>query len=439
MWNYCCGTTVIPLWKLSSTSSDYLDEVAFTGEGRGGRPLGEWNYGVIWMTKVERQHQLVKLVATSPWTYTVDALALDLGSSVSSAVRDLRELEANGYTFARNERGQLFLQEAGWDSFAGIKDAAIRQLEILRFVAAHVQRVERPDLVSRFTRGGEVSEKTIERDLKVLCQRHLIDEKSGRYALNASQLLPPIELDAVEKGLLIDALAMQGEVSARKDEAKSAAAKLHVSLRLPRDEIETVVVHGRRPVENLRRSYYCQRLEDWARERRTVKLLYRRSREAAHEVRVNPLGIVYYWALDNWYLVAQEDKSPQVIKTYSVDRILLLEATDVEFSSPEGFRLEDWYKFSWGVFRRGSPVKVKIRFYNYYATIQRVNEELANRETCSLREENDCLIVEDRVDGFAELAVWVRGFGPGAEVMEPKELRDLVIDDLEKTLDVYGG
>ncbi|CAA7600238.1 Winged helix-turn-helix DNA-binding domain protein [Acididesulfobacillus acetoxydans] len=390
------------------------------------------------MTKVERQHRLLKLVATSPWVYTTDALASGLKSSVSSIVRDLKELEANGYSLTKNEQGQLFLQETGWDSFSGVKEATLRQLEILRFIAAHEQTAGRADIVSHFTRGYEVGEKTIERDLKDLCQRHLIDEVNGRYVLNASQLLPPIDLDTVEKGLLIDALTMQREVSARRDEAKSAAAKLQVSLRLPGGGIETVVVHGRRPIEDLRRSHYCQRLEEFARKRETVKLLYRRGREAAREVRVNPLGIVYYWALDNWYLAAQDNERPQQIKTYLLDRILLAESTGVNFSFPEGFRLEDWYRFSWGVFRQGNPVDVKIRFHDYYATVQRVREELANRKTCTLREENGHLLVEDRVDGLAELAVWLRGFGPGAEVIGPKELRDLVVNDLEKILEIYG-
>jgi predicted DNA-binding transcriptional regulator YafY len=391
------------------------------------------------MNKVERQRQLVKLLAIKPWSYTVEALATTFETSINSIYRDINELEANGYQFARNEEGRYFLKQTGWDGFSNIKDATIRQIEILRFIAGYKEGVEARDIVNRFTRNQEISEKTIERDLKELQKKYLmIISQDNKYVLNSNKLLPPLQLNVAEKSLLMEALAIQAQVSARKDEAKLITAKLRVSLDMPTG-IENVVVHGRRPVENLRTSYYCQRLEDFARGRESIILIYRRKEEAAHEVRVNPLGIVYYWALDNWYLVAQESRDRQQIKTYSIDRILLLESTGENFSFPPEFKLEDWYKYSWGVFRQENPVKVKIRFYNYYSTIQRVKEELSSRETCVFREEDGDLIMEDWVDGIAEIAVWLRAFGPGAEVVEPEELREAVRHDFETMLETYGG
>ncbi|NLI93024.1 MAG: WYL domain-containing protein [Peptococcaceae bacterium] len=390
------------------------------------------------MNKSQRQKQLVKLIATSPWVYTVERLAGKLNASTQSIYRDLNELEANSYQFKKDEAGRIYLLEAGWDTLGLIKESTIRQVEILRFIAASKNGLRIRDIEKHFHLHNESSEKTIERDLKELGQKHLITCQNGVYTLLSNQLLPPVHLDATEKNLLIEALALQGELSPRKDEAKSILAKLQVSLETPSTQNETVILHGRRPVDNLRRNNYCLCLEKYAQSREKISILYRRGVEPALEISVNPLGLVYYWALDNWYLVAQDQNFLQ-IKTYLLDRILLIEPKGVTFSLPEGFHMKKWFKFSWGIFRTGEPVKVVIRFYPYYSTIQRVKEELKNRETCFFSEENGDLIVEDLVDGLDEIAVWLRGFGPGAEVIAPLELREKVQFELEKMLEIYGG
>ena len=387
------------------------------------------------MKKSELQQQLVRILALSPWTYNLPGLAAELGVSFSTLNRYMNHLEQQGYCFARNDQGCLFLQQSGWDGLSALKEATVRQMEILRFVSAHPNGVKTAEILTRFASFKD--EKTIGRDLKELAKRQMLTDRQGSYVLNSSLVLPPLQLDPAEKGLLLEDLAVRREMSPRKDETKSLSAKLRVSLNLRADEPEFIAVQGRRPIEDLRRSFYCQRLEEYTRARRTVELLYRKGEEAAAEVRVNPLGILYHWGLDNWYLVARDEKDG-VIKTYSVDRILAAQETGESFTPPAEFYLETWFKYAWGVYRSGDPVQVKIRFFNYFSTFQRVRAELSSRKTCVLREESDALIMEDWVDGLAELAVWLRSFGQGAEVIEPQELREAVRSDLEKMLANYG-
>lgn len=398
------------------------------------------------MKKSELQQKLVRTLAFSPWTYNSQMLAVALGVSLSTLNRYLNQLESQGYYFDRDDSGRLFLRQTGWDGLNVLKEATIRQMEIIRFVSAHLNGVKGTEIMARFT--GSKDEKTIGRDLMELEKRELITNRQGVYVLNFRLVLPPLQLAAAEKSLLLEDLAVQQEMSPRKDEAKSLTAKLRVSLNLRSNEPETIAVHGRRPIEDLRRSHYCQRLEEYARTRRQIWLLYRKDEDtAAYEVNVNPLGILYYWVLDNWYLVSQEEKD-QTIKTYAVDRILAVGDTGNivktgntgnTFTLPNGFDLENWFKYAWGVYRSGNPVKVKIRFHNYYTTVQRVKDELSSRRTCCLQEDSDGLIMEDTVDGLSELAVWLRSFGQGVEVIEPLELRETVINDLEQILANYGG
>ena len=388
------------------------------------------------MGKAEIQYKLIKTLAFSPWTYTDKMLAGELGVSQGTLKRSLTEMETRGCIFTRDGQGCLFLQQTGWDGLT-IKDATLRQMEILRYISAYPKGLKVAEINARFNHSKD--EKTIGRDLKELQQRQLITNHQGMYVVNSSLVIPPIQLDAVEKRLLLEHMAVQQEMSPLKDEAKSLTAKLHISLKLPRNDQDTIVVHGRRPIEDFRRSHFCQRLEGYARASQKITILYRKSEQKTSEVRLNPLGIMYYWGLDNWYLVAEENDQDPTIKTYAVDRILAIEERGETFLHLPDFNLQDWYKYAWGVYRSGNPIKVVIRFHNYYSTIKRVKAELSARKTCVWREDDEGLIMEDLVDGIGEVAVWVRSFGQGVEVIEPLELRAAVIADLEQMLKNYGG
>lgn len=80
---------------------------------------------------------------------------------------------------------------------------------------------------------------------------------------------------------------------------------------------------------------------------------------------------------------------------------------------------------------------MKIRFYPYHSTLQRVKDELKFRDTCTISEDEDGILVSDCVDGLQELAVWLRGFGPGAEVLCPEALRKLVQNEWEEMAQHY--
>lgn len=390
------------------------------------------------MPKRERQKLLVKKVATAPYTYTAESLAAVLKTSVKSIYRDLAELEAKNYFIVKDQENRLFLLSPGWDMAETIKEATIRQLDILRYVGSWRQGAARAKILERFAQGKGISEKTIERDLKELENKQLLRFDNSSYYLKTGRIMRPLHLNSAEKRLLLEVLALQGEMSARRDEALAISAKIKASLGPAPANKEIVLVQGRRPVEDLRKNYLCRRLEALAAGRKQITILYRRGEEPAHEVQVNPLGIVYYWVLDNWYLVAQESGTGQ-IKTYLTDRILDLEENRETFTLPKGFDLEEWFRYSWGVYRSGKPVKVVIRFYDYFSTLQRVKEELKDRKTCVFQEDPAGLIMEDMVDGIMEIAVWLRKFGPGAEVIEPPELREAVRKDLEKLAAIYGG
>ncbi|WP_407313069.1 WYL domain-containing protein [Desulfosporosinus sp. SB140] len=392
------------------------------------------------MDKLTRQREIVKYIAIEPWGYTGLSLAKKLGVNPVTVQRDLDELKDNGYIFKQDPTGKLYLQVGGWNGLLPVNKATLRQMGILRLLTANPQGLTIRDLYQRFNRQDEeeVSSKTLERAVKDLEKKNLIKRQAEMYLVCSEHMLLPLQLSDQEKILLFEALKVARALAPIPEEMKSLEAKLKLRIGDHSRHRETMFVQGRTPTQDIHCSQCCMELEEAARCKNRVRILYRKEGEPARELQLNPLGIVYYWVLDNWYLVAQ-DEQDQTIKTYQINRILDVIRLGETFCPVEGFDLQTWYKYAWGVYRDNHPKQVKIRFYDHFSTLNRVRMELGKRQTCTLTEDRGSLLMTDQVEGLDELAVWLRGFGAGAEVLEPVELRQKMKDQFTQLLHLYGG
>lgn len=392
------------------------------------------------MDKLMRQRKIVKDIATEPWVHSCLSLAKSLEIGLVTILRDFDEMKDNGFHFKQDSQGMLYLHSSGWNGVMPVKSATLRQMEILRMLTSAFQGLNITEIYKRFNRGDEeeISRKTLERAMKDLEKKNLITRKGEEYVVRSELILPPLQLEDREKTLLFEALNVARALAPIPDEMKSLEAKLKLSIGEDANTRETMFVHGRTPIQDIHRSQCCFQLEEAARNKCKVNILYRKEEEPARQLRLYPLGIVYYWVLDNWYLVAQ-DEQDQMIKTYLVNRILDVTLLTELFPAVEGFDLHTWYQYAWGVYRDQKPVPVVIRFYDHYSTLSRVRAELTNRETCILTEDEDGLLMRDQVEGLDELAVWLRGFGAGAEVIEPSALRKKVVEEFMRLQQMYGG
>ncbi|KUO72927.1 MAG: transcriptional regulator [Desulfosporosinus sp. BRH_c37] len=392
------------------------------------------------MDKLTRQRELVKSLATEPWVHTYSNLAKTLGVTQITIERDFEEMKDNGFHFKQDEHGTLYLHLSGWNGVMPVKASTLRQMEILRNLTSTPQGLTLKEIYTRFNRRDEeeVSSKTLERAIKDLEKKNLIKRRGEEYVVCSEHILPPLQLAEREKTLLFEAIKVARALAPIPEEMKSLEAKLKLWIGEKDHSRETMFVHGRTPTQDVHQSQCCFQLEDAARSKNKVNILYRKEAEPARQLRLNPLGIVYYWVLDNWYLIAQ-DEGDQRIKTYLVNRILDVTLLPEPFSPVEGFDLKNWYRYSWGVYRNQCPVPVIIRFYDHYSTLTRVRAELNKRETCTLTEDKEGLLMKDQVEGLDELAVWLRGFGAEAEVIEPPALRAKVIEEFTQLLHMYGG
>jgi len=392
------------------------------------------------LDKLTRQREIVKSVATEPWVHSLQSLANKFRVNRVTMQRDFEEMKDNGFEFKQDETERLYLHSSGWNGVVPVKAATLRQMEILRMLSSTPQGLTLSEIYKRFNRRDEeeVSSKTLERAMKDLEKKNIIQHKGEEYVLCSEVMLPPLQLDEREKTLLLEALNVASALAPIPDEMKTLEAKLKLWIGQNTHSRETIFVHGRTPTQDIHCSQCCFQLEEAARSKSQVYILYRKEEEPARQLRLNPLGIVYYWVLDNWYLAAQDAQNYK-IKTYLVNRILDVTRLTESFSPVEGFDLITWYQYAWGVYRDRNPTPVVIRFYNHYSTLNRVRAELAQRKTCTLIEDGDGLLMKDQVEGLDELAVWLRGFGAGAEVLEPPALREKVTKEFTRLLEMYGG
>lgn len=152
------------------------------------------------------------------------------------------------------------------------------------------------------------------------------------------------------------------------------------------------------------------------------------------EITVDPLGIVYYSRLRYWYFVARQGET---IKTYRLSNIQDLRETREPFDYPEGFSLKAWFEPRWGM-EYGELIRIKVRFINRSQTIAKVRKDVAHRTSKITTQEDGSIIFQDDIIGVNEFITWVLGFGTAAEILEPPELRALILKRVRETLENYS-
>lgn len=148
----------------------------------------------------------------------------------------------------------------------------------------------------------------------------------------------------------------------------------------------------------------------------------------------DPLGLVYYSRLRQWYLPAVHDS---VIKTFNVSKIKDLKELSKSFMYPADYSLKDELAPRWGI-EFGEPFKVKVQFLNRSQTHNKVRKDVAHRQcTLTIESGGASLLYEDTIIGRNEFTAWVLGFGSAATVLEPADLRDEIVARVNATLGNY--
>jgi proteasome accessory factor C len=162
---------------------------------------------------------------------------------------------------------------------------------------------------------------------------------------------------------------------------------------------------------------HLRRLRQAFRERRKVRLTYRKADTAAPSHRIIcPYGIVF--ASGMWYAVAHCESS-EGIRIFRLDRVEEVESLDARFESPRGFSL-DSVLADGRAFQAAASTTLKVRYS------PRIARWIAEREGMPLAQDGSLTLEHPLAD--TDWAVrHVLQYGPDATVLEPAEVREEVV------------
>lgn len=171
--------------------------------------------------------------------------------------------------------------------------------------------------------------------------------------------------------------------------------------------------------------------------RRRLWTVYHTRRGEKQELIICPLGTVYYWAQDDWYLVALDVHGRTSVLRGS--RILSLKETWLTFDYPEDFDLAERFGEPWGVEMSDTLYDVEVRFFDDFRVIDKVRSQVAHRPSATLTVLDDgSVVLHDRVRGFTEIAAWIRQFGASAVVLRPEVLRERMEETARRLHEKYS-
>lgn len=156
----------------------------------------------------------------------------------------------------------------------------------------------------------------------------------------------------------------------------------------------------------------------------------------SQETRERKLGphYLYFWK-GSVYLVA-EDLESNVVKTFAVPRMTNARMSDESY---EGVRTnpETYFQNGLGIFRGEDPVAVQIRFSPTVAPFAKErswhpSQKCVNKTDGSAELTFDLALTPDLVQ-------WILSFGPHAEVLKPKQLKDEVLAAAQGIVKLYSG
>lgn len=158
-----------------------------------------------------------------------------------------------------------------------------------------------------------------------------------------------------------------------------------------------------------------------------VRISYSPARSADFSATMKPLKIVYD-SIDNMYAVLTIVENQ--IYVYRLDRIKTIEKSRQNIQIAH-IDLLDIAPNVWGFEFSSTPVQVKVRFYNEGNVWNKVRKDLSYRTNGKLYEKDGYLYYEDIVYGINSFRTWIYGYGSSAIVLEPKDLREYIIESLK--------
>ena len=389
-------------------------------------------------TVTAKQKQLIETL--SQGSCNMHDLLQQLGISERTLWRYKKALAEQGYNLIIN-KDTCRLIPKGWLGDVGSKcaeDTDVRRFAILRLLSE--SPLDAVEINHKIKQRFEIKDSTIKNDLRRLQQQSVVREENGKYTLGEA-MLGELELSQEEGSRLLSYLVIKQQIEGKNalynslvhSLANSVGRNSWFSWQQARRTTQRICIKGKHQDLEMRERAMAERLELASWEEQVVEILYHRERRM-----VEPLGVIYSYHQDAWYLHAFCQKA-NARRTFRLDQIEEFQVLEEKFSYPSNFELEDNFAYSWGIMVDEPPVEVRIKFFDDYNVLSRLSREVAERQRAKITPLDDgSILYEDLVVGMEEFKVWIRSFGSSAQILEPEALRENLLASVRAALARYG-
>jgi len=175
-----------------------------------------------------------------------------------------------------------------------------------------------------------------------------------------------------------------------------------------------------------------EQLNQLIQEEQTIKITYKARNGKLVFSTIRPLELVHN-AMDDLYYVITIQRG--TILPFRLDRIRKYEISKEKIEVPDNSELLQLPNI-WGM-EIGPKIHVKIKILNEANVQHKVKRDLAVRTNGKWTQQGDVLYFEDDVIGVNSFRNWVNSYGSSVLVVEPKSLREEIIESAKRRAQFY--
>ncbi|MGI8549669.1 MAG: helix-turn-helix transcriptional regulator [Dehalococcoidia bacterium] len=288
----------------------------------------------------------------------------------------------------------------------------------------------------------ECSERTIYRDMQVLELAGIpveFDQDDRCYRVRQDFRFPSLSVtedEALGQGTAAAITAGSGldiNSGARPVTRKLAAVSKVEVVQLLADAEELVSVLDLKLADHSRHRDIIRTIQ-WALVKRKQLTGTYRSPHEADEVKLQLHPYRLCLVKQAWYLIARPagDDAPL---TYRVARFKTLRMLDTNADVPDDFDLKEYFGNAWAVYRGERSYDVEILFTREAAAT--VTEGIWHHTQKVRKNKDGSVTLTFQVDGLNEIIRWVLGWRSRAKIIQPPELREMILDQLNQSNEAY--
>lgn len=318
------------------------------------------------------------------------------------------------------------------------KDKALKRSERLVALALYVQG-NRSRSIREMADHFGVVERTIYRDLRALNEIgiNVKSDRNRRYSVLGGYRLPPLTFTTQEAAALLlgtKFLRLCSDSRMQKvgeNLAGKVRAVLPKNTRAYIDELNSRTEFDPYWLHQVPADTYLANISEAIAKRRSIWIRYYvRGRKEITERIVNPLGLVFYD--DHWNLISY-DTGKRDIRQFVLSYIEKFDMLARTFEPLEGFDLQHYL---WQRSADPKDQEIIMRFSrDLYTVARRAIPARILEET----NEGDTVMVSFRFPNLPYLASHLIRFGHKAEVLAPAALRELMQEEAQRLLELYGS